>query len=734
MLIPQRALPPWLLAALLNAVASPLFGQTTYDWIDPAGGLFQDAGNWSPNGGPPGSLDTARFNQNDSYIVSFNASRTNQFLHVALDDVLLDLGGHTYTLTGNYPTVIVGMVPGDVSVLTVQNGTWVTNWTALALGWPTSQAFLFLPGNVTWQNSGAIYIGGAGFAEVEATDGADVTCSWTAVGASGGGSGRLEVLDAGTTWTCSDSVMVVGGESNGTLIVANGGQVASAWGEIGTQGGVSGIATIVGAGSRWEMPGSVTAVGGNGIGILSIANGGLVTSSYASMGVEAGGYGSVSVSGVDSAWNIDTNLTIGQSGTGDLDVGVNGSVTAERVLMTLFPGSSGILTVDGNLDIEADGSYLYVGYAGAGEATISGTLTVNDPGGTVGGDDGFAIVGSSAGATGLLTINAGGTLDLSAQLQLGALAGSHGEVVINAGGTAVSRLAASSPSGAAGNVGRDGVGIMTIAGGLWNCLDAGLNIGFGAGSNGTMNVTDGGQALSIGGGIGRVADATGTVLIDGAGSNWTSSAPINVGVGGTGALTVVGGGFAEAPEIVIGAGGVAGGTGTLDGDVSNGGSVRPGDRPGPGDVGTLTIDGDYTQTEDGTLVIDVGGAASGQYDVLMAAGVIDLAGTLQVNLVSGFQPSGGEQLVIIANGFVLNSFDDVVSPVYVNVAAQETFVVLTFCPTADVNCDTFVNQLDVDLFVAALLTGQACDACDIDGDEAVDGGDVQPFTQAFLAP
>lgn len=706
--------------------------QTTYDWIDPAGGVFQDAGNWSPGGGPPGNMDTARFNQSGSYPVSFNASRTNQFLHVGKDEVNLDLGGHTYTLTGGFPTVVLGVNPGDANLLTVENGTLLTDSAALALSWPNSQAELFLFGATTWQNSAAIYIGGAGTASVQASGGADVTCLWTEVGAFGGGDGELEVLDAGTTWTCAGSVMAVGSSSDGTLIVNGGGVVTSAWGEIASQTGTTGITTIFGAGSRWDMPGSVTAVGLRGIGIMSIVSGGVVTSGYAEIGGMAGAYGSVGVSGAGSRWDVGSHILVGTNSMGVLDIQAGGTVTAQRMILGRHVGSSGELTVNGTLDIEADGTYLYVGYDGPGEATINGSLTVTDPGGTIGGDDGYVNVGAFAGAPGLLTINSGGSLSCSAQLQLGSLAGAHGEVVINTGGTAISRLAASSPSGAAGNVARDGTGIMTIAGGLWNCLDGALNVGFNNGSNGTMTITSGGEALSIGGSIGRSAGANGTVEIDGAGSNWTSSATLNVGVGGTGSLSVLGGGLAEAPQIVIGANGTAGGTGMLTADVSNSGVVRPGDRPGPSDVGTLTIDGNYTQESGGRLIVDVGGTGAGQFDLLNASGIIDLGGTLQINLVSGFQPVGGEQIVIIANGSVLNNFDTIISPMCVTVTPQATQVVLTFCATGDVNCDDAIDGTDIVDFVAAVLSGQVSCGADLNGDGRVDGLDVQPFVNAVL--
>lgn len=721
---------------VVSSLAVSAAAQTTFEWNDPSGGVFQDSTNWMPAGGPPSGLDTARFAQDSAYTVSFNADRTHQFLIVDQDDVTFDLNGHTYALTGDYPTVIFANAPDVFAQVTVLDGTWTSNWTSLASFWPTSQASLTLPGAVTWQNSGAIYIGSAGAASVEASGGADVTCLWTSIG---GANSVLDLLGAGTTWTCNGSVMEVGDSGTGSLNVTTGAHVSSSWGGLGTLPGSHGTASISGAGSRWDMPGGVTVVGNEGIGDLLIQNGGVVTTGFADIGSQTTGDGMVSVSGAGSLWDVDTIIHVGLNGSGTLNVGNGASVAAGFMIVGRFPGSYGEMTVDGELNINADQSYLFVGFDGPGQATINGTLTVVDPGGVVGNPDGFVNVGLGPGAPAMLTIN--GTCDSTAQLQLASFEGGQGTVLINPGGVAISRKA-SSPSGSAGIVGRNGIGDMTIDGGLWNCLDGALNVGFSVGSHGSMTIENGGQAQSIGGFVGRNADSDGHVIITGSSgggvqSSWTSTAPITVGDVGIGSLSVFNGGQAEAPAIAIGPNGAVGGNGTLLGNVTNNGSLLPGDVPGPLDVGTLSIDGAYTQGAEATLVIDVAGAAPGQFDRVEASGVINLAGTLHVNLAAGFQPAGGEQIVIMANGFVLNSFDEVVSPVRVGVTPQETSVLLTFCGLADIDCDTHVDADDWSLFFDC-LTGPnggpldaACGPADLDEDNDVDLDDVAVFANAF---
>ena len=67
------------------------------------------------------------------------------------------------------------------------------------------------------------------------------------------------------------------------------------------------------------------------------------------------------------------------------------------------------------------------------------------------------------------------------------------------------------------------------------------------------------------------------------------------------------------------------GAGIIDADVSNQGSVNPGM---PGQPGSLTINGNYTQGPSGQLTIEV--ASSEDFDQLNVNGTASLAGTLAV--------------------------------------------------------------------------------------------------------
>jgi hypothetical protein len=109
----------------------------------------------------------------------------------------------------------------------------------------------------------------------------------------------------------------------------------------------------------------------------------------------------------------------------------------------------------------------------------------------------------------------------------------------------------------------------------------------------------------------------------------------------TGTVEVIGG------TLVISAGltstGTVNGDGTIAGPVNNTGSVRPGLSPG-----RLTLDGNYSQSADGRLEIEINGAtAVTQYDRLAVNGAVSLAGSLNVALV--YAPAVDDGFLVLDN-------------------------------------------------------------------------------------
>jgi uncharacterized protein with beta-barrel porin domain len=86
-------------------------------------------------------------------------------------------------------------------------------------------------------------------------------------------------------------------------------------------------------------------------------------------------------------------------------------------------------------------------------------------------------------------------------------------------------------------------------------------------------------------------------------------------------------------------GGTLSGTGTIQANVVNAALVAPGDP-----FGTLTVQGNYTQTATGVLLIQIAGA--NQCGQLAVTGSATLAGTLQVALL-GDVPTVGTRFQIL---------------------------------------------------------------------------------------
>lgn len=96
--------------------------------------------------------------------------------------------------------------------------------------------------------------------------------------------------------------------------------------------------------------------------------------------------------------------------------------------------------------------------------------------------------------------------------------------------------------------------------------------------------------------------------------------------------------------------GILAGTGTARGNVTNNGIVKPGDN----NIGTLTIDGNYVQTPDGTLFVQL--KPDGTSDKLKVNGGAQLDGTLYVNLEPGIYPRN-KDYHLIEGGALLGNFN-----------------------------------------------------------------------------
>jgi hypothetical protein len=190
------------------------------------------------------------------------------------------------------------------------------------------------------------------------------------------------------------------------------------------------------------------------------------------------------------------------------------------------------------------------------------------------------------------------------------------------------------------------------------------------------------------------------------------------------------------------------GTGTIDAlTFTNSSNVAPG-LPTGNAIGTFSITGDYAQTSDGNLDVDIENLAT--FDNLNIAGDASLGGTLTVSVPNDGSVQAGDSFEIITAGDILGTeFDDVVTegadgfflaPVYSGLS-----VALFTYNDGDMNRsgDGTADQDDVPAFALALTNPRnyrsqfgisAKEAGDIDGDGDCDVDDIDDFADLLGMP
>ena len=159
----------------------------------------------------------------------------------------------------------------------------------------------------------------------------------------------------------------------------------------------------------------------------------------------------------------------------------------------------------------------------------------------------------------------------------------------------------------------------------------------------------------------------GTVLI-GSGATLDTSYYYDTTYTQSAGATTVNGTLQAGTNTIDITGGQLDGSGTVDGNVDNAAIVTPGDN-----AGTLTIDGNYTQTSAAHLDINLAGSSdNGQ---LAVTGTATLAGTLNVSLLDSFMPATNQQFVVLNFGKVSGNFATMNG---INPASDGVFLYPTF--------------------------------------------------------
>jgi outer membrane autotransporter protein len=295
-----------------------------------------------------------------------------------------------------------------------------------------------------------------------------------------------------------------------------------------------------------------------------------------------------------------------------------------------------------------------------GSTTFQGTshadnATLIANGGSSGGLGGtISFKDDSTGDTARVEVFGNGNLDISGHSAPGATVGSiegNGAVFLGANNLTMGSNNLSTTfsgvvqdggafAGTGGSLTKVGTGVLTLTG---------VNTYTGATTvNGGSLIVDG----SISGAQTSVNNG-GSLIVNMGGS--ISSAQTSVNNGGS--LIVNMGGSISSAQTSVNNGGLLSGEGSLRG-LTNGGIVSPGNSPG-----TLRVSGNYTQTANGTLRIEIAGTALGQFDVLAVGGHVSLAGTLQLSRVGNFQLQIGDKITFLtARGGVSGTFSTIQNP------------------------------------------------------------------------
>lgn len=517
-----------------------------------------------------------------------------------------------------------------------------------------------------WDNRGDVVVGQFGNGTLDVLAGGLVSSETGYIGASAGGVGVVTVSGQdgqgnASTWS-QQYDLHIGDQGQGTLNIADGGVVATSGrinigevgqGEINVSGGatVSSYDAIIGvegygkalltSGSSWALTEQLT-VGLFSQGVLRIEDGATVTSSQGYVGANAGGDGSVVVTGAGSSWEMTNyNLSLGNFGVGIMTIADGARVSARGGvdLGTSDMAASGTLHVLGTP--AARGVLETSGLRGG-----LGTANVTLDGGIVRATSNNATFFRNYGAQHITLGSAGGTFDTN-----GYNIGIAPELT------------------GAGGLTKDGLGTLTLTGS--NSFAGGTTI-----ANGTLRLGNGGTSGSI---VGNVANSgilafnrsdmvtfdgtiTGTGGIQQIGSGRTTLTADNSGLAGVsgvfnGILSISGilGGTLEV------VGGRLQGTGQV-GATTNfaGGTIAPGNS-----IGVLTVAGNYTSNGGALEIESVLGSDGSAADLLLITGnsLLGLAPTLVsvVNLGgTGGATINGIKIVEVqgpisdANAFVLS--------------------------------------------------------------------------------
>ncbi|MEZ2577874.1 MULTISPECIES: autotransporter outer membrane beta-barrel domain-containing protein [Buttiauxella] len=257
--------------------------------------------------------------------------------------------------TGGDTGSVLGYSRGDSGTVTVNGGTWYDSVTSANA--PSGR--------------GTTAVGGGGVGTLNINNGGKMYTMFINVGQNRGGTGVVNVDGANShifATADSGSGITVGTSGTGTVNITNGGKITSTSGtSIGYNADSNGTVNISGSGSNWTVTDGPMRVGASGVGTLNISADGSLNSDGGEIASGSGSFGTASISGPGSTWNVGTNntLSIGFTST-------DASVTQSTG--TLIVENQGKMVAEGGINVAGDGSKIYVGAKEGSTATAPGTL------------------------------------------------------------------------------------------------------------------------------------------------------------------------------------------------------------------------------------------------------------------------------------------------------------------------------------------------------------------------
>ena len=339
--------------------------------------------------------------------------------------------------------------------------------------------------------------------------------------------GNLTISGAGTlSLSNAAGLFLVGDFGTGAVTVSGGGTLSTFTSAIGNNTGSTGTVTVTGANSRWNVnPIFAFHVGSSSTGTLNVLAGGRVASAGGmDVGGDAGGNGTVLVSGTNSLITLVGTGNIGLASQGKLTLEAGGDMTAGT--LNVGSGATGGATVTGAGSTLGVTNALRIGFNAGG----AGTMTV-EAGGVV--TSGTGQLGVNTGASGNVKVTGENSRwSVTNSLQIGQAAnGGTGELHVQAKGRVD---AANLTAHNSAKVEVDGTGSqLNLLGG--SATSTTLTLGATGAAN-RLDVTGGSKLATQRANLTTVAGSGVATTVSGTGSSWDAT---GITIGGAGTSTML---------------------------------------------------------------------------------------------------------------------------------------------------------------------------------------------------